>query len=59
MMETWVEQGDWEEILDKLPGGWDWMMQPATRVAKRGRAKGGIVVGVRQGEIKLIKDSVK
>ncbi|KAG5319550.1 MOS1T transposase, partial [Pseudoatta argentina] len=48
LIETWVDEREWEKIKDKMPEGWRWKCQIATREGKRGRAKGGIVTGVRR-----------
>lgn len=46
LVETWVEEKNWEKIRNKLPGGYVWKYQPAVRENKKGRAKGGIITGV-------------
>jgi len=48
MMETWVERKGWERVKNKLPKGYRWGVQWATRSGRRGRAKGGMIMGVRK-----------
>ena len=48
MFETWVEKKDWGKIKGKLPRGYKWEMQEAKRRSERGRASGGMVVGIRK-----------
>lgn len=48
LVETWVEQKDWEKIEKKLPEGRVWTFQGATKIHKKGRAKGGIITGVKK-----------
>ncbi|XP_066597110.1 golgin subfamily A member 6-like protein 22 [Prorops nasuta] len=55
MVKTWVEEKGWKGIKGKLPRGYKWWMQRARKEEKRGRAKGGIIIGVRkemEGRIK-------
>jgi len=40
LMETWVERKGWERVKNKLPKGYRWGVQWATRSGRRGRAKG-------------------
>jgi len=48
LIETWVDERGWEKMKDKMPEGWRWKCQVARREGKMGRAKGGIVTGVRR-----------
>ncbi|KAK0071008.1 hypothetical protein PV325_013679, partial [Microctonus aethiopoides] len=48
MMETWVEEKDWEKVKERLPEGYLWRAQPAKREHKKGRARGGMVTEVRE-----------
>lgn len=48
MMETWVEEKDWSRTEKRLPEGFRWKSQAAVREKRKGRAKGGIITGVRQ-----------
>jgi len=54
MSETWAEGKGWEKIKGKLPKGYSWEVQLARRRNKRGRAMGGMLMGVRGG-IEIIK----
>jgi len=47
LTETWIEKNDWEKLKEKMPEGWKWRCQPASREGKKGRAKGGIITGIR------------
>ena len=47
LTETWIEKNDWEKLKEKMPEGWKWRCQPASRDCKKGRAKGGIITGIR------------
>ena len=49
MMETWVEDKGWERIKGKMTKGYRWWGQMASRKNKKGRAMGGMVIGVRNG----------
>jgi len=48
MVETWIDRKGWKGIMGKLPRGYRWGMQWATRKNKRGRAMGGMVMGIRR-----------
>ncbi|XP_018400175.1 PREDICTED: golgin subfamily A member 6-like protein 22 [Cyphomyrmex costatus] len=48
LVETWVDEKEWEKLKEKMPEEWKWKCQPARRDCKKGRAKGGIVTGVRK-----------
>ncbi|XP_018405647.1 PREDICTED: golgin subfamily A member 6-like protein 6 [Cyphomyrmex costatus] len=47
LTETWVEENEWENLKERMPEGWRWRQQSASRDCKKGRAKGGIITGVR------------
>lgn len=49
MSETWMEKKDWEKIKGNLPEMFNWKCQYAIKEKKKGRAKGGIVTGVKKG----------
>ncbi|EZA46453.1 hypothetical protein X777_00143, partial [Ooceraea biroi] len=49
LVETWLEEKDWEKVKGRVPEGYSWRMQGARRESKRGRAIGGILMGVREG----------
>ncbi|KAF5280935.1 hypothetical protein FQR65_LT14922 [Abscondita terminalis] len=46
MTETWMEEKEWEQWKDSMPEEFEWQIKYAKR--KEGRAKGGIIVGVRK-----------
>lgn len=54
LMETWIEEKKWDKIKSKLPVGYEWSMQAAVRKNKKGRAMGGMVMGVRRGLLRQI-----
>lgn len=57
MMETWIEERGWEKLKYRLPAGWIWEVQYAKRTNKKGRAMGGMVMGIKKGiEVEEIKD---
>ena len=45
--ETWLERKGWNRIRGKLPRGYRWEAQMARRRNKKGRARGGMMIGVR------------
>lgn len=47
LTETWVDEAGWGKLYEKLPRGWKWKCQHAKRESKKGRARGGIITGVR------------
>ncbi|XP_011858385.1 PREDICTED: golgin subfamily A member 6-like protein 22 [Vollenhovia emeryi] len=48
MMETWVEEKGWRKVRDRLPEGFIWRMQAAVKKNKKGRAAGGMMIGIRK-----------
>lgn len=46
--ETWVEKKEWEKIRNNFPKGYTWEAQFAKKEHKKGRAIGGLVMGVRK-----------
>ncbi|XP_039311154.1 uncharacterized protein LOC120359015 [Solenopsis invicta] len=46
LIETWVEEKGWEKIRKKLPGTHRWGCSFAIREKKKGRARGGFIIGV-------------
>nr|XP_012235057.1 PREDICTED: trichohyalin-like [Linepithema humile] len=48
LSETWVGEKGWEKIKRWLPRGLIWGMQEAKRVNKKGRAMGGMIMGIRK-----------
>lgn len=49
LSEIWVDKGGWERIKDRLPEGYTWEAQWASRNKRKGRAKRGMVIGVKKG----------
>ena len=49
MTETWVEEREWEYVRARLPKDYEWEKQWARRENKKGRAIGGMIMGVRRG----------
>lgn len=47
-METWLEAKGWEMIEGRLSKGYRWEAQLAERKNNRGRAIGGMLIGVRE-----------
>lgn len=47
--ETWLEEKGWERIKWKLPRTHEWKCSFARKSRKRGRAKGGFIIGKRLG----------
>ncbi|XP_066585584.1 golgin subfamily A member 6-like protein 25 [Prorops nasuta] len=48
LVEMWIEEKSWERIRRKVPKGYNWWTQWAKKEGRKGRAKGGIVMGVRK-----------
>lgn len=48
MSETWIEEKGWGKIKDKLPRGYIWRMQAARRRKRKGRAIGGMIMGIKK-----------
>ncbi|TGZ48452.1 Uncharacterized protein DBV15_12818 [Temnothorax longispinosus] len=51
LVETWLEQEEWEKMKNRVPKEFNWRIQGAKkeRVGRKGRAIGGIMMGVRKG----------
>ncbi|KYN04775.1 hypothetical protein ALC62_04348 [Cyphomyrmex costatus] len=49
LLETWVDEKEWENMKQRLPKGWKWRYQEAKREKKKNRAMGEIITGVREG----------
>lgn len=47
-IETWVDEKRWEKIRGKLPMGYRWEVQYARRKNRKGRAIGGLMLGIRK-----------
>jgi len=56
LTETWVEEKEWEGIERKLPKGYIWGTKWAKREYKKGRAKGGMIMGIRKEIIEKGKE---
>lgn len=48
LSETWMDEKRWEKVKGKLEGGFEWEVQLARRKSKKGRAMGGILMGIRR-----------
>lgn len=57
LMETWVKEREWNKIENRLPYSHEWNVQGAKREHKKGRAKGGMVLGIRK-EITMKEETV-
>ena len=49
LSETWLQKKGWERVKKWLPKGYVWEVQQAGRKSKKGRAMGGMIVGIREG----------
>nr|XP_034194798.1 uncharacterized protein LOC117611018 [Osmia lignaria] len=49
LIETWLEEKGWDRIRDRMPKGYRWEAQLAKRKNKKGRAMGGMIMGVKKG----------
>ncbi|XP_071577594.1 uncharacterized protein [Temnothorax nylanderi] len=49
MMETWLDGKGWERVKEKLPREFSWRVQIANKRNKKGRACGGMLIGIRSG----------
>lgn len=48
LSETWVDEKGWERIKNNLPKGYKWGKQLAKRRGRKGRAVGGMAMGIRK-----------
>ena len=48
MSETWLEEKEWGKIKRKVPRGYIWATQWASRKSEKGRAMGGMLMGIRR-----------
>ncbi|EZA53802.1 hypothetical protein X777_06866 [Ooceraea biroi] len=48
LMETRIEEGVWNWLEMRLPKNYIWRRQAARRISKKGKAKGGMILGVRK-----------
>lgn len=46
--KIWVDEMRWIKLRKKLPGGYVWEEQIARRESRRGRALGGMLMGIRK-----------
>lgn len=49
LSETWLQKKGWERVRKWLPKGYVWEVQEAGRKSKKGRAIGGMIMGIREG----------
>ena len=49
VVRKWVEEREWDKVRNKLPKGYVWWKQGAKRESTKGRAIGGMIMGVREG----------
>lgn len=47
LVETWLESKNWEGMKRNMPVEFSWWMQEVRRERKRGRAAGGIIMGIK------------
>lgn len=47
LMETWMEEREWEKWRNRLPEEYKWKRQGARRNSKKVRAIGGMLMGIR------------
>lgn len=61
--ETWIEEKNWNKLKDLLRSLHVWNCYFAKRINRRGRAKGGFIIGEKKGwgdsNRKLIEKSVE
>lgn len=48
LVETWLMEEEWEKTKGMLPAEFTWVIKSATKEMVKGRAKGGMLVGVRE-----------
>ncbi|KMQ88770.1 hypothetical protein RF55_11684 [Lasius niger] len=54
LIETWVGEKGWRKLKSRLPKGFKWGVQYASKKNKKGRAMGGMIMGIRRkGEIEV------
>lgn len=56
MSETWVHKKRWVKIREWLPREYEWTAQMAKRKNRKGRAMGGMIMGIRR---ELMEEGVK
>lgn len=52
LSETWIEEQGWRKWENKLAEEFVWRSNYAKKEERRGRAKGGIIIGIRKEWIK-------
>jgi hypothetical protein len=45
---TWQDETGWEKVKWKLPRGYEWGVKKGEKVNRKGRVKGGMVMGVKK-----------
>jgi len=45
LVETWVDGKGWEQIKRWLPSSHEWIYREARKDKRKGRAKGGMLIG--------------
>lgn len=48
LIETWVDEKQWNKIKENMPDAFNWKCQYAKKEKTRGRASGGIITGVKK-----------
>lgn len=48
LSETWMDEKAWKRIRGRLPEGYRWGVQNAKRKNRKGRAIGGMIMGIRE-----------
>ena len=48
LLETWLEKKGWSKVRNRVPKGYKWRTQWASRNNRKGRAMGGMMIGVRE-----------
>jgi len=49
LVETWMEGKGWEQIRGWLPDSHEWGYREARKERRKGRAKGGMLIGRKRG----------
>ena len=55
LQETWLEEDKRKEIIGKLSKEFAWKVKVAVRESRKGRDKGGIIVGVRKENLNNVE----
>lgn len=48
MVESWLDKKEGEKVKGKIPKGYVWGMQEAKKVSRKGKAMGGILMGIKR-----------